>query len=290
MPAVVTCNELRREVLAIQNIANKQIDKTFVFDKVFGPNSNQVDLFDQCVSPIVDEVLEGFNCTIFAYGQTGTGKTYTMEGGKKTKLFRKNGEFPDDAGVIPRVVRQIFDELEAQCVDYVMKVTFLEIYNEEITDLLAQDELKSSDYKSKKPIALMEDGKGGVFVRGLEEEIVRSPAEIYMTLEKCSAKRRSAETLLNKQSSRSHSIFSITTHIKEFNSAGEEMIKIGKLNMVDLAGSENVSKSGSREVGYTSDTVIEKARSLNVWHDEPPFRMKIEFILLQEEQGKGRDK
>ncbi|KAG0496662.1 hypothetical protein HPP92_001353 [Vanilla planifolia] len=247
MPAVVTCNELRREVLAIQNIANKQIDKTFVFDKVFGPNSNQVDLFDQCVSPIVDEVLEGFNCTIFAYGQTGTGKTYTMEGGKKTKLFRKNGEFPDDAGVIPRVVRQIFDELEAQCVDYVMKVTFLEIYNEEITDLLAQDELKSSDYKSKKPIALMEDGKGGVFVRGLEEEIVRSPAEIYMTLEKCSAKRRSAETLLNKQSSRSHSIFSITTHIKEFNSAGEEMIKIGKLNMVDLAGSENVSKSGSRE-------------------------------------------
>ncbi|KAG0496673.1 hypothetical protein HPP92_001364 [Vanilla planifolia] len=247
MPAVVTCNELRREVLAIQNIANKQIDKTFVFDKVFGPNSNQVDLFDQCVSPIVDEVLEGFNCTIFAYGQTGTGKTYTMEGGKKTKLFRKNGEFPDDAGIIPRVVRQIFDELEAQCVDYVMKVTFLEIYNEEITDLLAQDELKSSDDKSKKPIALMEDGKGAVFIRGLEEEIVRSPAEIYMTLEKCSAKRRSAETLLNKQSSRSHSIFSITTHIKEFNLAGEEMIKIGKLNLVDLAGSENVSKSGSRE-------------------------------------------
>ncbi|KAJ6948004.1 kinesin-like protein KIN-5D [Populus alba x Populus x berolinensis] len=243
-PVVISCNEGRREVSAVQNIANKQIDRNFLFDKVFGPASKQKELYDSAVSPIVYEVLEGYNCTIFAYGQTGTGKTYTMEGGAR----KKNGEFPSDAGVIPRAVKQIFEILEAQNAEYNMKVTFLELYNEEISDLLALEETsKLIDDKSKKPIALMEDGKGGVFVRGLEEEIVCTANEIYKILDKGSAKRRTAETLLNKQSSRSHSIFSITIHIKECTPEGEEMIKCGKLNLVDLAGSENISRSGARE-------------------------------------------
>lgn len=242
---VISCNEQRREVSAYQSTASKQIDRTFTFDKVFGPNSQQSDLYDQSIVPIVNEVLDGYNCTIFAYGQTGTGKTYTMEGGgKKTK----NGELPGDAGVIPRAVRQIFDTLEAQNAEYSMKVTFLELYNEEITDLLAPDDYpRPLDDKSKKPIALMEDGKGGVFVRGLEEEIVCSATDIYALLERGSSKRRTAETLLNKQSSRSHSILSITIHIKEATPEGEELIKCGKLNLVDLAGSENISRSGARE-------------------------------------------
>jgi len=134
-------------------------------------------------------------------------------------------------------------------------VTFLELYNEEISDLLAPEETsKLIDDKSKKPIALMEDGKGGVFVRGLEEEIVCTANEIYKILDKGSAKRRTAETLLNKQSSRSHSIFSITIHIKECTPEGEEMIKCGKLNLVDLAGSENISRSGAREVWCVTNT------------------------------------
>lgn len=138
-----------------------------------------------------------------------------------------------------------------------MKVTFLELYNEEISDLLAPEESsKFIDDKSKKPIALMEDGKGGVFVRGLEEEIVCTANEIYKILEKGSAKRRTAETLLNKQSSRSHSIFSITIHIKECTPEGEEMIKCGKLNLVDLAGSENISRSGAREVKQNINTIF----------------------------------
>jgi kinesin family member 11 len=132
-----------------------------------------------------------------------------------------------------------------------MKVSFLELYNEELTDLLAPEEPnKFSDDKSKKPMALMEDGKGGVFVRDLEEEVVSSAAEIYRILEKGSAKRKTAETLLNKQSSRSHSVFSITIHIKECTPEGEEMIKSGKLNLVDLAGSENVSRSGAKDVSF----------------------------------------
>ncbi|XP_020582997.1 kinesin-like protein KIN-5A [Phalaenopsis equestris] len=289
-PVVISCNESRREVSAMQNIANKQIDRTFVFDKVFGPTSQQKDLFNHSISPIVNEVLEGYNCTIFAYGQTGTGKTYTMEGGGKKA---KNGEFPSDAGVIPRSVRQIFETLEAQCAEYSMKVTFLELYNEEITDLLAPDESKVPDDKSKKPIALMEDGKGGVFVRGLEEEVVRTASEIYKILEKGSAKRRTAETLLNKQSSRSHSIFSITIHIKEVTPEGEEMIKIGKLNLVDLAGSENISRSGARdgrarEAGEINKSLLTLGRVINTLVEHSghiPYRDSKLTRLLRDSLG-----
>ncbi|KAK4741843.1 hypothetical protein SAY87_025431 [Trapa incisa] len=289
-PVVISCNEGRREVCAVQSIANKQIDRTFMFDKVFGPTSQQKDLYDQAVYPIVNEVLEGYNCTIFAYGQTGTGKTYTMEGGAR----KKNGEFPSDAGVIPRAVQQIFNILEAQCAEYNMKVTFLELYNEEITDLLAPEESpKFIDDKSKKPIALMEDGKGGVFVRGLEEEIVTTANEIYKILEKGSAKRRTAETLLNKQSSRSHSIFSITIHIKECTPEGEEMIKCGKLNLVDLAGSENISRSGAREgrareAGEINKSLLTLGRVINALVEHSghvPYRDSKLTRLLRDSLG-----
>ncbi|KAK9153649.1 hypothetical protein Sjap_001129 [Stephania japonica] len=248
-PQVVTCNDFQREVAVSQNIAGKQIDRVFTFDKVFGPSAKQKDLYDQAVIPIVNEVLEGFNCTIFAYGQTGTGKTYTMEGESRKAKSGAKGQLPPEAGVIPRAVKQIFDTLESQNAEYSVKVTFLELYNEEITDLLAPEEISKAalEDKQKKQLLLMEDGKGGVLVRGLEEEIVTSASEIFTLLERGSAKRRTAETLLNKQSSRSHSLFSITIHIKEATPEGEELIKCGKLNLVDLAGSENISRSGARE-------------------------------------------
>ena len=108
---------------------------------------------------------------------------------------------PAEAGVIPRAVRQIFHTLEAQNADYSVKVTFLELYNEEITDLLApEDSSRSTEDRPKKHISLMEDGKGCVIVRGLEEEAVYSVNEIYTLLERGASKRRTADTLLNKHS------------------------------------------------------------------------------------------
>ena len=117
-------------------------------------------------------------------------------------LNQSAGDLPLEAGVIPRAVEQIFHTLEKQNAEYSMKVTFLELYNEEIMDLLAPDDLsKSMDpEKQRKPLILMEDGKGGVLVRGLEEEVVYSANEIFSLLERGSAKRRTAETLMNKQS------------------------------------------------------------------------------------------
>ncbi|XP_047970234.1 kinesin-like protein KIN-5D isoform X2 [Salvia hispanica] len=289
-PMVISCNDSRSEVCLVQSIANKQIQRTFLFDKVFGSSSQQKDLYDQAVRPIVFEVLEGYTSTIFAYGQTGTGKTYTMEGGSR----KKNGNIPSDAGVIPRAIRQIFDILEAKNAEYSLKVTFLELYNEEITDLLAPEECsKFIQDKSKKPIALLKDGKGGIFVRGLEEETVTTADEIYKILEKGSAKRRTSHTILNKQSSRSHSVFSITLHIKECTPEGEEMIKCGKLNIVDLAGSENISRSGAREgrareAGEINKSLLTLGRVINALVERSahiPYRDSKLTRLLKDDLG-----
>ncbi|KAK2455107.1 kinesin protein KIN-5D [Trifolium repens] len=273
VPKVVSCNENKREVIVMQTVANKQVDRVFNFDKVFGPKSQQRSIYDQAIAPIVNEVLDGFNCTVFAYGQTGTGKTYTMEGGMRNK----GGDLTAEAGVIPRAVRQIFDILEAQNADYSMKVTFLELYNEEITDLLSPEDNspRPIEERVKKPVALMEDGKGSVLLRGLEEESVYCVNEIYALLERGSSKRRTAETLLNKRSSRSHSVFTITVYVKETVIGDEELIKCGKLNLVDLAGSENILRSGAREgrareAGEINKSLLTLGRVINALVEHSP--------------------
>eukprot|EP00899_Mesostigma_viride_P004778 jgi/Mesvir1/14300/Mv09724-RA.1 len=297
------CEEKKGEVTVVQSIAGKTMERTFTFDKVFGPSSTQEDVFEQSVVPIVNEVLEGFNCTIFAYGQTGTGKTYTMEGVSKNS--KSDEALPAAAGVIPRAVRHIFDALEAQHAEYSVKVAFMELYNEELTDLLASGDPRPlaktgpvvGDDDKKRALSLMEDGKGGVIVRGLEEEMVRNFDEIFTVLEKGSAKRRTAETLLNKQSSRSHSVFTITIHIKESTPEGEELIKCGKLNLVDLAGSENISRSGAkegraREAGEINKSLLTLGRvitSLVEHQGHVPYRDSKLTRMLRDSLG-GRTK
>ncbi|KNA11537.1 hypothetical protein SOVF_134130 [Spinacia oleracea] len=289
---VVTCNELKREVTISQSIANKQVDRLFTFDKVFGPKAQQRSIYDQAIAPIVKEVLDGYNCTIFAYGQTGTGKTYTMEGAMKSK----GSEVCAEAGVIPRAVRQIFDILEAQNADYSMKVSFLELYNEEITDLLTSEDnyySRFSDDKQKKSVSLMEDGRGCVIIRGLEEEVVYTANDIYNLMERGAAKRRTADTLLNKRSSRSHSVFTITVHVKDISIGEEELIKCGKLNLVDLAGSENISRSGvregrAREAGEINKSLLTLGRVINALVEHSahiPYRDSKLTRLLRDSLG-----
>lgn len=211
---------------------------------MFGPDTSQHRLYAQAIHPIVEEVLEGFNCTIFAYGQTGTGKTFTMEGGERSSNDTANLE-TNTAGVIPRAINHIFQSLEQTNTDYTVKCSFLELYNEETTDLLAVGAPQHQGHDPAK-LRIMED-RGGVVIHGLEEIAVRSERDIYTLLDRGSSQRKTAETLLNKQSSRSHSVFIITVHMRELND-GEEVIKTGKLYLVDLAGSENISRSGAVDV------------------------------------------
>ena len=242
------------------------------------------------------QVLEGFNCTVFAYGQTGTGKTHTMLG----DCCVSDGAVSDAGGVIPRALCHVFTSLEAAKAEYSVKCTFLELYNEEITDLLSaeeEDPRRGPQPAASRNLALMEDGKGGVLVKGLEEVIVMKAAEVFPLLERGTAKRRTAETLLNKQSSRSHSVFSVTIHIKEVNVDGEELIKVGKLNLVDLAGSENIGRSGAtdkraREAGEINKSLLTLGRvitSLVEHQGHVPYRDSKLTRLLRDALG-GRSK
>ncbi|KAK6943729.1 LOW QUALITY PROTEIN: Kinesin motor domain [Dillenia turbinata] len=220
---VNSCDEIKRVVSVIHNSTHKKINRTFIFDKVFGPTAQQKELYDEVVSPIVNDVLERYNCTVFTYGQTGMGKTYKMEGKEFNASFL-NGELSNNAGVIPRAVKQI---LEAQNADYSMTDTFLVLYNEEITNLLASDDSsKLLDERLRNPNS---------YGRGQWGCLCERPRRGRGCKKACC--RNSSQ-----HCGRSHSIFSITIHIRESVLEGDELIKCGKLNLVDLAGSENISR------------------------------------------------
>ncbi len=168
---------------------SRPVSKTYTFDHVFPPEATQESLFKTVAHPIVNEVLKGFNCTIFAYGQTGTGKTYTMEG-LRNEYYDGDSEnisLTSDSGIIPRSIDQIFDTLEKSEVEYSVRVSFLEIYNEEIRDLLGA---------TNEPLRIL-DGLKGTTVQGLEEISVNSSREIFDILDRGLKRRQTAETLMN---------------------------------------------------------------------------------------------
>jgi kinesin family protein 11 len=241
---VIECNEKRKEIIALDRSSLIANTKTFTFDRVFGVTSKQSEVYTQVVRPVVAEVIEGYNCTIFAYGQTGTGKTFTMEGDRTANLNEEIA-WEDDplVGIIPRAVSHLFGSLNSisNC-EYSVKVSYIELYNEELSDLLT-----TSSEQNDEKLRIFDDParKGSVIIPTLEEVNVQNKNEVYKLLQRGAERRQKAATLMNAQSSRSHSIFTITLFIKEKSLEGEETIKIGKLNLVDLAGSENIERSGA---------------------------------------------
>ncbi|EPY81997.1 kinesin family member 11 [Camelus ferus] len=134
--SVVECDHVRKEVsVRTGGLADKSSRKTYTFDMVFGASTKQIDVYRSVVCPILDEVIMGYNCTIFAYGQTGTGKTFTMEG-ERSPNEEYTWEQDPLAGIIPRTLHQIFEKLTDNGTEFSVKVSLLEIYNEELFDLL----------------------------------------------------------------------------------------------------------------------------------------------------------
>ena len=211
----------------------------FKYDKVFKLDSPQNEIYEYVGKRIVDDVMEGYNGTIFAYGQSGSGKTYTMYG---PDIF-------DDLykGIIPRIVEDIFNYVEKadDNVDFQFKLSVLEIYKEVMYDLLTQ----TGDLK------IQENPEVGVKIDGLSEVYLSSLNEFFDYVELSQINRKTAETKLNHNSSRSHCILilEISQSFKK-----EKLIKKGILNLVDLAGSEKISKTGA--VGLT----LEEAKKINL--------------------------
>lgn len=285
--SVVETNGDKKEVSVKERLGINPSTKTYSFDHVFTPSSTQLHVYKSIVIPIIDEVLQGYNCTVFAYGQTGTGKTYTMEG-ERTDDPSVSWEDDPLAGIIPRTMYHIFEKLQRQDVEFSIRVSFLELYNEELFDLLGStdDPLRLKIYEDS-------SRKGSVIINGLEEVVVRSKDEVYQIIERGSAKRQTAATLMNASSSRSHTVFSVTIHIKENTVDGEELLKTGKLYLVDLAGSENIGRSGAvdkraREAGSINQSLLTLGRvitSLVEHAPHVPYRESKLTRLLQDSLG-----
>ncbi|XP_018516661.1 kinesin heavy chain [Lates calcarifer] len=212
--------------------------KPYVFDRVLPPNTSQEQVYDQCAKQIVKDVLGGYNGTIFAYGQTSSGKTHTMEG----KLHD-----PQLMGIIPRIAHDIFDHIYSmdENLEFHIKVSYFEIYLDKIRDLLDV---------SKTNLAVHEDKNRVPYVKGCTERFVSSPEEVMDVIDEGKANRHVAVTNMNEHSSRSHSIFLI--NIKQENIETEKKLS-GKLYLVDLAGSEKVSKTGAE------GAVLDEAKNIN---------------------------
>jgi len=203
--------------------------KSFTFDAVYDWNCTQKEIYEQTAKPIVNSVMEGYNGTIFAYGQTGTGKTHTMDGGASPEL----------QGIIPRTFQHVFETVEGSSdAQWMVRASFLEIYNEEVRDLLSKD--------PKNKLEVKEHKDSGVYVKGLNAFVVKGVPELNNVLEVGKKNRSVGATLMNQDSSRSHCIFCITIETIDSGAANPDgHIRVGKLNLVDLAGSERQSKTGA---------------------------------------------
>ncbi|XP_034018144.1 kinesin-like protein KIF3C isoform X2 [Thalassophryne amazonica] len=205
--------------------------KTFTFDAVYDGNSKQRDLYDESVRPLIDSVLAGFNGTIFAYGQTGTGKTYTMQGAWLD---------PEKRGVIPNAFDHIFTNISRSQADrqYLVRASYLEIYREEIRDLL------DPNHANARSLDLRESPETGVYVRDLTSCVCKSIKEIEEVMNLGNQARAVGATDMNEHSSRSHALFLITVECGQPGPDGRKHIRVGRLNLVDLAGSERQAKTG----------------------------------------------
>uniref|UniRef100_A0A8D3AZ33 Kinesin-like protein n=1 Tax=Scophthalmus maximus TaxID=52904 RepID=A0A8D3AZ33_SCOMX len=212
--------------------------RSYVFDRVFPTNTTQEQVYNTCAKQIVKDVLYGYNGTIFAYGQTSSGKTHTMEG----KLHD-----PHQMGIIPRIAEDIFNHIFAmdENLEFHIKVSYFEIYMDKIRDLL--DVTKTN-------LSVHEDKNRVPYVKGCTERFVSSPDEVMDVIDEGKSNRHVAVTNMNEHSSRSHSIFLI--NIKQEHVETEQKL-CGKLYLVDLAGSEKVSKTGA------AGAVLDEAKNIN---------------------------
>ncbi|XP_030438212.1 kinesin-like protein KIF21A isoform X9 [Gopherus evgoodei] len=241
-------------------------DKAFTFDYVFNIDSRQEEIYDQCVEKLIEGCFEGYNATVFAYGQTGAGKTYTMGTGFDVNITE------EEQGIISRAVKHLFKCIEEKkqaaikqelpTPEFKVNAQFLELYNEEVLDLF--DTTRDIDAKNKKSnIKIHEDSTGGIYTVGVTTRTVNGEAEMIQCLKLGALSRTTASTQMNVQSSRSHAIFTIhlcqtrvcsaididnvtdNKIISESSQTNEFETLTAKFHFVDLAGSERLKRTGA---------------------------------------------
>lgn len=212
---------------------------SFTFDRVFGPESTQQDIYSYSIKSTVEDVLSGYNGTILAYGQTGSGKSYTMLGPSIKDDLTK--------GLIPRISDELFDRIKngSNNIEYTVSISIMEIYLEQIKDLLVDNNSK---------LSIHEDRENGIHVKGLSHGFISNTKELYKFIKMGIKNRTSTVTNMNLESSRSHAIFQLKVHQKNMT---DDSIKKSNLFLIDLAGSEKVDKTGA--IGQT----LQEAKNIN---------------------------
>ncbi|OUC44999.1 kinesin motor domain protein, partial [Trichinella nativa] len=227
--SVVVEMDPKRAQCSIRNPSDKMgTTKLFTFDGAYDMNATTENIYNDIVYPLVESVLEGYNGTVFAYGQTGSGKSFTMQGPHN---------WPCQRGVVPRAFEHIFEAIATtENVKFLVCASYLEIYIEDVRDLLGKD--------TKQKLEIKEHPEKGVYVAGLSMHPVHNINEVEQLLARGMRNRATAATLMNTDSSRSHSIFTLHLEMIEMATDGQH-IKMAKLHLVDLAGSERQSKTGA---------------------------------------------
>eukprot|EP01083_Nonionella_stella_P314183 1130874_1 len=227
---------------------------SYYFDKIFDAKAPQIEVFEAAALPLIQNFFSGYNATIFAYGQTGAGKTHTMMGDMI------HSEQHPRRGIIPRVVDEIWNRIvhAPANLEFELKISFLEIYNEQIFDLLSSSPQPRNGRKKKqrKTKLIIREYEDEVFVENLNEIYVRDQNELINLIRTANKKRVSASTKMNHNSSRSHAVLTI--------SLGQEHVHTGcskksKFCLVDLAGSEKVGKTQAKGIRLKEATLINKS-------------------------------
>lgn len=272
-----------REVVQVDTQAKSITvdDATFSFDYVYPGNTLQSAMYDDIGAPLISKAMEGFNGTVFAYGQTGSGKTFTMMGALADA---------DLKGLVPRLTDDLFARVNetSDQVRFLITVSFLEIYNEVIHDLL--------NPQSDKVLKVREHPDMGIYVEHLCELAVKSPSDIFRLLDQGNRVRRVASTAMNERSSRSHSVFTLKIQqktVKQIDDIERETELSSKLNLVDLAGSERADKTGAegatlKEGAAINQSLMALGGVINALAESKPFvpyRNSKLTRLLQESLG-----
>ncbi|KAJ6343453.1 hypothetical protein OIU76_005234 [Salix suchowensis] len=282
----------------VQKISDNSLSvngQTFTFDSVADTRATQLDMFQLVGAPLVENCLAGFNSSVFAYGQTGSGKTYTMWG--PANVLSDENFLCDQQGLTPRVFQRLFDRINEEQIKhtdkqlkYQCRCSFLEIYNEQITDLLDP---------SQRNLQIREDMQTGVYVDNLREECVFTMKDVTQLLIKGLSNRRTGATSINTESSRSHSVFTCVVESRcKSVAGGMSSLKTSRINLVDLAGSERQKLTGAagerlKEAGNINRSLSQLGNLINILAEVSqtgkqrhiPYRDSRLTFLLQESLG-----
>lgn len=229
-------NEGSSECLKFVKEANQVIigeNKAFTYDYIFPPSTHQQEVYNLAVDPLIDGIFKGYNATVLAYGQTGSGKSYTMGSAHSVS---KAGIIGESTGVIPRVIKKIFDETEKRTdLTFAVKVWYAEIYKEEVKDLLCEGSCAGQN------LNIREYNDGSIKIQDITEIAVENPESTLQLMEAGNASRATGSTAMNKTSSRSHAIFTIIVEATSRDDTTD--VTTSRFHLVDLAGSERIKRT-----------------------------------------------